>query len=123
MLMSVSIQLVRAADDLTVSQPPINPVQNTQILLPGAAGNSETGAGAALQQIVIPSITNLVIEVAGGLSLLFVIIGGIQILTAYGNEEHIRNAKKTIMFALAGLIIAILSYAIVQIIVTIRIFP
>jgi len=50
------------------------------------------------------------------MAFLFIIIGGIQILTAYGNDEKITNAKKTIQYAIVGLLIALLSYAIVSII-------
>ena len=70
---------------------------------------------------LLPQITNTVIGLTGGLSLLFVVVSGIQILIAYGNEEKIGAAKKTLMWALVGLVIAILSYAIVQIVVSINI--
>lgn len=55
------------------------------------------------------------------MAVLFIIIGGIQILTAYGSDEKISSAKKTITYAIVGLLIAILSYAIVTIISSIQI--
>jgi len=64
----------------------------------------------------LPAITRTVIEAAGIAAVLFIIIGGIQILTAYGNDEKIGKAKKTITYAIVGLLAAILSYAIVSII-------
>ena len=48
------------------------------------------------------------------------IVGGIQILTAYGNEEKVSAGKKTMTYAIVGLLIAILSYAIVSIISGVR---
>ena len=62
----------------------------------------------------LPAITKVVIAAAGISAVLFIIIGGIQILTAYGNDEKIGKAKKTITYAIIGLLIAILSYAIVS---------
>jgi len=58
---------------------------------------------------------------AGALAVLFLIISGIQLLTAYGNEEKIASAKKSIMMAIAGLLIALLAYSIVTIISNIQI--
>lgn len=107
------------AQDLSLTKPPIVPTGTTKPNLPGVG----TDQGQALQQNVLPTITNIVVSITGGLALLFVIISGIQILTAYGNEEKIGEAKKTLTWALLGLLISILSYAIVQIIVSIKIIP
>lgn len=130
---SIGGNLVFAAD-LTMTKPPIIPEgankQTTASSTPGTIDISTlklpgvgSDQGQALQQNVLPAITNIVIGLTGGLALLFVIFSGIQILTAYGNEEKIGAAKKTLMWALAGLIISMLSYAIVQILVSICIIP
>ncbi len=132
-LMAMAGSGLALADDtsgLTLTKPPIIP-EGTNVQTKPATGQIDIstlklpGVGKdnpqALQQDVIPAFTNIVIGLTGGLSLLFVIIGGIQILTAYGSEEKIGAAKKTITWALAGLLIAILSFAIVQIITSIKI--
>jgi len=49
-------------------------------------------------------------------SVVFIIIGGVQLHIAVGNEDGIGNAKKTLTWAFAGLVIALLSYYIVAII-------
>lgn len=69
---------------------------------------------------LLPTITRTVIALAGAASVAFIIFGGIQILTAYGNDEQIETAKKTITYAIVGLVIAILSYATVTIISSIQ---
>lgn len=79
--------------------------------------------GMYLGKNFLPLLTQTIIALAGGMAFLFIIIGGIQILTAYGNDEKIGNAKKTITYAIVGLLIAILSYAIVSIISGIQIGP
>lgn len=107
-----------AADTLTLTKPPIIPTgASSDLKIPGAGKDS----ASVLQGSVLPTFTNTVIGLTGGLSLLFVIISGIQILTAYGNEEAVGKGKKTLTFALIGLVISLLSYAIVQIIVSIKI--
>lgn len=49
-------------------------------------------------------------------SVIFIIVGGLQMLFAFGNEEKVGKAKKTIIWAVAGLVISILAVAIVQIV-------
>jgi len=78
--------------------------------------DSVTEIGHAMKDDFLPKIAMTVIKFAIPLSVLFIIIGAIQMLTAYGNDEKIGNAKSTIIFALLGLIISLLSYAIVQLV-------
>lgn len=49
-------------------------------------------------------------------SVIFIIVGGLQMHLAFGNDEAVGTAKKTITWAVVGLVIAILSVAIVRII-------
>ena len=53
---------------------------------------------------------------AGITSVIFIIVGGVQLHLAFGNEEALGKAKKTLIWAIAGLVICILSVAIVSII-------
>lgn len=103
------------------SRPPIVPDTGVELLLP----HTTPKAGETQQQnvigVILPSITTIVIAMAGALAFLFIIIGGIQILTAYGDDEKIGNAKKTITYAIVGLLISMMSYAIVSIISSIKI--
>lgn len=49
-------------------------------------------------------------------SVIFIIVGGLQMHLAFGNDEAVGTAKKTLTWAIVGLVIAILSVAIVRII-------
>jgi len=108
---------------LAQTRPPIIPTQETTetLLIPRSTPGSaeETYFGGSF----LPILTRTIIAMAGVTAVLFIIIGGIQILTAYGNDEKLGKAKKTITFAIAGLLIAILSYAIVSIISAINLTP
>jgi len=53
-------------------------------------------------------------------AVIFIIIGGIQMHVALGNEEAVGKAKKTVIWAVAGLVLAVLSVAIVSIISNIQ---
>jgi len=69
---------------------------------------------------IIPFAIQFLIGLAVALSVVALIIGGYQFMTAYGNEEQHKNAQKTITYALIGLILAITAYGIVKIITTIQ---
>lgn len=60
-------------------------------------------------QDLIHNITNLALLVAGGIAVIYIILGGINYLTAYGNEEKASAAKKTITWAIIGLLVIILA--------------
>ncbi len=67
---------------------------------------------------VVARVTNGFLGIVTSAALLMLIVSGIQMLTAYGEEEKITNAKKTALWSIVGLVIAILAYAIVSIIVS-----
>lgn len=67
---------------------------------------------------LIGNITSLASFFVGVGAVIFVIIGGIQYVTSAGNPEGIKKAKRTITFALAGLVIAISAYGILLFIQT-----
>lgn len=92
------------------------PENEDSLLIPNAANQGDTPQEQFFGGRLLPTLTNAIIALAGGLAFVFMIVGGIQILTAYGNEEKVSAGKKTITYAIVGLLIAILSYAIVSII-------
>ena len=73
-----------------------------------------------LQTTFIKNIINQLIGWTAALAVVFLVIGGYQYLTAIGNEEQIKAAHKTITWSLVGLLLAMLAFAIVQILVNIE---
>lgn len=55
----------------------------------------------------------------GALSVIFIIVGGIQYITAAGNSGGTERAKKTITYAIVGLILALSTTAIITLIGTV----
>lgn len=53
---------------------------------------------------------------AAATAVIFIIVGGLQMHLAFGNDEAVGTAKKTLTWAIVGLVIAILSVGIVRII-------
>ena len=73
-------------------------------------------AGATTASELILGVINILLAIVGILAVLFVIIGGIRYITAHGNEEQAEGAKKTILHAVIGVVLVILSFAIITII-------
>ena len=66
----------------------------------------------------LPKLINNVISgllgVVGAISLLMVVIGGILWMTSGGNSDRIKRGKDTLVWAVMGLIVIFLSYAIIN---------
>lgn len=65
---------------------------------------------------LIESAIILLLGLAFGLAVLFLIIGGFYYITSAGNEEQAEKGKKTLINAIIGIALIILSYAIVRVI-------
>ncbi len=65
---------------------------------------------------LIINITNYLLMFSGTITVLFVVIGGFWYLTSAGNEEQAEKGKKTLINSVIGLVVIILSAAIVRIV-------
>lgn len=65
---------------------------------------------------IITRITKIVIFFTGAASIIIMIVGGIKYILANGDSNAVGGAKKTIFYALIGLAVAILSQAIVTLV-------
>lgn len=80
--------------------------------VPGVSGDTSTVSN------LIKKGTDFLGMIVAGVSVLFVIWGGIIFATASGEEEKTRKAKKTIIGALIGLAIGLLAPKIVAIVIS-----
>lgn len=98
---------------------PIIPRPDT---LPGptVAEQKNTSIRDILVNRILPRFAVGFIGLIAGLALVFVIIGGVRFVTSYGNEESVDKAKKQVIYGLAGLMLAILSYTIVTIVINLQ---
>ena len=72
--------------------------------------------GPYLSSTFLPRVAKTIVSFGIGAAVLGLVLGGIGLLTAYGNDEKYGNAKKGIYFSLIGLVICLLAFAIVQLI-------
>ncbi len=64
--------------------------------------------------VQIQNITNFLLMAIGAIAVIMIIIGGIRYAVSGGDENGTRAAKDTILFAVIGLVVALLAYAIVS---------
>lgn len=75
------------------------------------------GADSPTLQTRFKTITNVILFVLGAIAVIMIIIGGIRYVTSGGDSGSVTAAKNTILYAVIGLIVAILAYAIVNFVV------
>lgn len=65
---------------------------------------------------ILTTIINWMLGIAFAIAVLFLIIGGFQYITSAGNEEAAEKGKGTVVNALIGIVIIILSFVMVSVI-------
>lgn len=66
---------------------------------------------------LIKNIINVMLMVAGIITVIVIIIGGISYTTSAGDQSKVTQAKNTILYAVIGLVVTILAYAIVNFVI------
>jgi len=62
-------------------------------------------------------VVNILLFILGAIAVVMIVIGGIRYATSNGESSNIKAAKDTILYAVIGLIVAIMAYAIVNFVV------
>lgn len=78
----------------------------------------EKGGDANTIDSLVATIINLFSWVVGVMAVIFVIYGGFRYVTSGGDAGKITSAKNTIIYALIGLVIAVVAQVIVQTVVS-----
>lgn len=63
---------------------------------------------------IFRTITNVLLFVLGAISVIMIIIGGLRYVISGGNSTAVTAAKNTILYAIVGVIVALLAYAIIN---------
>lgn len=82
----------------------------------GAKSTGQNG-GKSFQQN-IKTFINVVLYVLGALAVIMIVIGGLRYTISAGDSNATTGAKNTILYAVVGLIVALLAYAIVNFVLT-----
>lgn len=66
---------------------------------------------------VVQNIVSAVIAVSGIVAVIFIVVGGINYMTAAGDSAKVKKAKDTILYASIGLVVCALSFVIVNFVI------
>jgi hypothetical protein len=83
-----------------------------------AIGGDSDGRRAGAFTNLLESIINILLFIIGAIAVIMIIIGGIKYTTSNGDQAQVTSAKNTILYAVVGLIVAIMAYAIVNFVVS-----
>lgn len=79
--------------------------------IPSIPGTAQGGSGATRTSIT--NVLNFVLTFLALVAVIFVIVGGVRILASAGNEESVTKGRKTIIFAVVGLVVIFFARVIV----------
>lgn len=66
---------------------------------------------------LVKKFVNIFLFAVGALSVIMLIWGGIRYTTSAGDSNKVTAAKNTVLYAIVGLVVAILAYAIVNMVI------
>lgn len=78
-----------------------------------ANGGSCTDSGPSVTSI-FSTVTNVTSFVAGSIAVIMIVIGGVRYATSGGDEKNVKAAKNTILYAIVGLVVVVIAYAVVN---------
>ncbi len=95
-------QSVSAIDDLTIG---------------GGAEVGKTPEMSGDLPAQIKKIISIILYVAGAIAVVMLIFGGVKYITSGGSQEKVAEAKNTILYAIIGVVVCLLSFAIVEFVI------
>lgn len=73
--------------------------------------------GDGSDQGIFKTIVNILLFLVGAVAVIMLIFGGIRYVTSGGKQEDVTAAKNTIMYAIIGIVVAILAFAVVNFVI------
>lgn len=70
--------------------------------------------GGSGEQGLFQTIVNIMLFIVGAVAVIMLIIGGIRYVTSAGDQTRVTGAKDTILYAVVGIVVAVLAYAVVN---------
>jgi len=66
----------------------------------------------------IRNVINVLLYIIGAVAVIMIVVGGLRYTISNGDSGQITGAKNTILYAVVGLVVAMLAYAIVNFVVS-----
>ncbi|HYG84362.1 MAG TPA: pilin [Verrucomicrobiae bacterium] len=94
---------------LAYAQQPTDPRGQAQ-----SGVNAIGGEGRNDFPTILRNIINIMLFIIGAIAVLMIVIGGLRYVTSGGDSASVTGAKNTVLYAVIGLIVAIMAYGIVN---------
>ncbi|KKW02978.1 MAG: hypothetical protein UY35_C0009G0021 [Candidatus Saccharibacteria bacterium GW2011_GWC2_48_9] len=65
------------------------------------------------QEGIFKTVTDVLLFLIGAIAVIMLIIGGIRYTTSNGDQGAVTSAKNTILYAIVGIVVAVLAYAVI----------
>lgn len=96
---------------------PVNAITDCPLTIQGGADcarGDDQVANLDGQDGIFRVIVNTALYIIGALSVIMLIYGGIRYTISGGEQKNVEAAKNTILYAIIGIIVAVLAFAIVN---------
>lgn len=116
LLLLISLSVVMLLPGSTAAQvDPLGDVCNDNPEAVACQNRNESADSNSIfgQDGIITKAARIVALITGVASVIMIIIGGFQYVIATGDPTNITNAKNTILYAIIGLIVALMAQAII----------
>lgn len=67
---------------------------------------------------VFRQVTNVILYIVGIVAVIMLIIGGIRYVVSGGDSKKVTDAKNTVLYAIIGLVVCFLAFAIVNFVIS-----
>ncbi len=83
----------------------------------GNPGDAACGVKGSSQNTsfvdTVKAVINIMLFIIGLIAVIMLVIGGIRYATSGGSQEAVKGAKDTILYAIIGIVVAVMAYAVV----------
>ncbi|HET7630578.1 MAG TPA: hypothetical protein VFK03_04355 [Candidatus Saccharimonadales bacterium] len=107
---------ILVAETVAAAQPATQVADTVSEIKKGV--NSAGGGGQPKLVPTFKKIINVLLFIIGLIAVLMIIIGGLRYVVSGGDSSATKGAKDTILYAVIGLIVAIMAYGIINFVVT-----
>jgi len=79
-------------------------------------GDDVCGATLACLTTVFPNVITTALELVGVVAVIMIILAGIRFLTSGGDQKRLEGARKTLTYAIIGIVVIFGSYLIINLV-------
>jgi type IV secretory pathway VirB2 component (pilin) len=112
-VMLYGVSLLASPDAVSAASSPLSMVASAADEAQSGVDAVNSGNDTSLEDM-ITSVINVLLYIAGIIAVIMIIVGGIKYMTSSGDSSGISSAKNTVLYAIIGLVLVILAFAIVN---------